>query len=64
MQSQEDRFKNSEDAIQRVEATLQTVANNHLNHIQSEVEKTNELLAGVRDDLRLVLFGKMSVERE
>ena len=65
------RFKNSEDAIQRVETTLQLVANNHLTHIQSEIEQTNgkldhtnQLLSDLKDDIRLVLFGKMAADRE
>lgn len=50
------RFKEAED-------TLTRMATNHLPHIQAELEKfntqkerTNEILAEVRDDLRLVLF--------
>lgn len=39
----------------QAEKTLTLVATNHLPHLQKEMEKTNVLLEGIRDELHLVL---------
>ena len=37
------------------EQTLKTVASNHLPHIQTELEKSNDHLAGLREEISQVL---------
>ena len=41
--------------IKQAEITLSTMSTNHLPHIQFELEKTNDVLADIRADLRKVL---------
>lgn len=45
------RFENSE-------STIHLIATNHLPHLQVEMEKVNEHLAGIRDDLRFVMANR------
>lgn len=61
------RFEAAETTISRVEEIVTLLSTNHLPHIQAELEKTNEALeemgetlSGIREDLRLVLFQKMT----
>lgn len=45
-------------ACQRIldgEQTLHLVATNHLPHLQVEMEKSNEILEAIRDDLRALM---------
>ena len=61
------RFKNAETSLQRVDSLVQEVANNHLAHIQIELEKINqtldkvgEMLSGLREELAVVLREEIS----
>ena len=66
-----ERWRNAEDSLVRVESVVGVVAGNHLPHIQAELEKSNlaldksnETLLRLREDIRLFIGQKIREHEE